>query len=58
MAAWGRILTLPPHPTQVATSSSPLQTLSQGDEDIAAPFQFPSRGGDVLVALFQSPFPR
>jgi hypothetical protein len=45
----------PPHAwIEVATSSSPFQSLSQGDEDIAAPSKAQGRGGDVLVAVAKS----
>jgi hypothetical protein len=38
----------------VVTSSSPFQSLSRGDEDIASPSKAQGRGGDVLVAVAKS----
>ncbi len=45
----GRTLPLPPAWNGVATSSSPLRSLSHGDEDIAAPKRFPLGQGRIRV---------
>jgi hypothetical protein len=50
----GRILTLPPQGRGTDVLVAHSQSTSNGDEDIASPIQFQSRGSDVLVAFAMS----